>query len=88
MIVLCDAHAKVYSELYHVSDDGVVTAVRYSHNQIYLAKEHIPRGAPFYKRTPAAKPSWIYVPEPGVTRARTQQELPKPLQLYLMLLED
>lgn len=86
MILLCDNDAKVYTELYHVSDEGVITAVRYSHGQVQLAKEYLPRGEPLWKFTPVL--SWRYIPESGVIRYVEKHQLPKPLQLYLMLLED
>jgi len=87
MIVLCDEKAINFGELYHVSDTGKVTAVRYGPGQLQHAKEYIPRSVPYYSFKKAIK-SWSYIPESGVVRACDKDQLPKPLQLYLMLLED
>lgn len=87
MIVLCDEKSTNYCELYHVSQDGLVTGVRYGVGQIQYAKEYIPRAEPYYQYKKALN-HWCFIVEPGVIRRVEVNNLPKPLQLYRMLIGD
>lgn len=48
MILLCDSEAEVFGTLWHINSEGAMSIIKYGPGQLSLAKEHIPRGEPYF----------------------------------------
>ncbi len=82
MIVICDENSKNKFHLFGLKK-GVVTHVVFSYAQLRWAKEYLPENCSAFRMLPQSKMFYSYVIDKTILR----EELPKELQLYLVLME-